>query len=82
MALMDWEPVSAHARMSEQECSKEGCHEQASVKDPYTSKWVPLCFRHAFISALSQDSQAMRLALGYAVGEGLRNAREENRRTG
>lgn len=77
MALMDFEPVEQHSIL----CTHaSGCTEQAAVSwtgqaSPRPGRFVPLCFRHAFIEALANDSQAQRLAVGYAVAEGLRAGR-------
>lgn len=70
--LSDYEGVSDGPREREILCSDEDCEQLGIVNNPYTRHFSPLCFHHAFVAALAEDGQARRLALGFAVAEGLR----------
>lgn len=59
-------------------CAHDGCGLVAvtawiSDDNPRQGRFWPLCFRHAFIAALHHDPEAQKLALGWAMTEGLKN---------
>lgn len=65
-------------------CSHEGCKAEAvtawmSDDNPRQGRFWPLCFRHAFIAALHHDPEAQKLALGWAIAEGLRTQKVDGR---
>lgn len=75
MALDQFEPLDDGPLARSRTCSEDDCTEQAVVQNPYTGAFKPLCFRHGFIAALQDDPQAQRLAVGYAVAEGIKTSR-------
>lgn len=50
-------------------CREEGCEERAVVDNPYKGKFHPICFHHAFVAALDEDTEAQKLAIGFAAGQ-------------
>jgi hypothetical protein len=74
--LLDYEGLDDGPQARQRKCAGESnCHEIPVVSDPNAKRFSPLCFHHAFIAALMHDEQAQRLALGWAMAEGLKTAR-------
>lgn len=73
--LLDFEPLEDGPSVRSRQCSHAGCDTVPVVGNPYTGAFKPLCFHHAFVAALQEDPQAQRLAVGYAVAEGLKVGR-------
>lgn len=78
--LNQFEPLDEDPMARSRICREEGCDAQAVVDNPYKGKFHPMCFYHGFVAALDEDPEAQKLALGWAVAEGLsdRNVARRN----